>query len=227
MCVLTSFAFAYLLFLRHTVSCMILISTFVFMSIPFFCVNSSSRFPFPIRSLHFLIGFVTSLFSFQCAFNFFSFSSDPLPYSLLKYFRLVSLPLVLERLNMLSCLPLLVNTFFKVFSASFLTLHKFFQLSDKTFIQLFCQCHHCSFFECESILLVINHFLPIIEVLIDKWRLWDSNSWPPACKAGALPAELYPRISKTFRFKETSQKSVQFRQTQKREQRTKHILSSS
>ena len=24
------------------------------------------------------------------------------------------------------------------------------------------------------------------------WRLGDSNSWPPACKAGALPAELNP-----------------------------------
>ena len=26
------------------------------------------------------------------------------------------------------------------------------------------------------------------------WRLGDSNSWPPACKAGALPAELNPHI---------------------------------
>ena len=24
------------------------------------------------------------------------------------------------------------------------------------------------------------------------WRLGESNSWPPACKAGALPAELWP-----------------------------------
>ena len=24
------------------------------------------------------------------------------------------------------------------------------------------------------------------------WRWWDSNSWPPACKAGALPTELHP-----------------------------------
>ena len=28
-----------------------------------------------------------------------------------------------------------------------------------------------------------------------KWRWWDSNSWPPACKAGALPTELHPRFS--------------------------------
>ena len=30
------------------------------------------------------------------------------------------------------------------------------------------------------------------------WRWGESNSWPPACKAGALPAELHPHIS-TFR----------------------------
>ena len=30
---------------------------------------------------------------------------------------------------------------------------------------------------------------------MDKWwRLRESNPWPPACKAGALPAELNPRI---------------------------------
>ena len=27
---------------------------------------------------------------------------------------------------------------------------------------------------------------------IAKWRWRDSNSWPPACKAGALPTELHP-----------------------------------
>ena len=26
------------------------------------------------------------------------------------------------------------------------------------------------------------------------WRWGESNSWPPACKAGALPAELHPRL---------------------------------
>ena len=26
------------------------------------------------------------------------------------------------------------------------------------------------------------------------WRWWESNPWPPACRAGALPAELHPRI---------------------------------
>ena len=27
------------------------------------------------------------------------------------------------------------------------------------------------------------------------WRWWDSNPWPPACRAGALPAELHPHIN--------------------------------
>ena len=26
-----------------------------------------------------------------------------------------------------------------------------------------------------------------------RWRWWDSNPWPPACRAGALPTELHPR----------------------------------
>ena len=31
--------------------------------------------------------------------------------------------------------------------------------------------------------------------LLKKWWRWTgSNRWPPACKAGALPAELYPHI---------------------------------
>ena len=30
------------------------------------------------------------------------------------------------------------------------------------------------------------------------WRLAGSNRWPPACKAGALPAELNPHIVDTF-----------------------------
>ena len=27
------------------------------------------------------------------------------------------------------------------------------------------------------------------------WRWWDSNPWPPACRAGALPAELHPHLN--------------------------------
>ena len=33
-------------------------------------------------------------------------------------------------------------------------------------------------------------------ILIKWWRLAGSNRWPPACKAGALPAELSPHIFK-------------------------------
>ena len=29
----------------------------------------------------------------------------------------------------------------------------------------------------------------------DWWRWWESNPWPPACRAGALPAELHPHFS--------------------------------
>ena len=32
-----------------------------------------------------------------------------------------------------------------------------------------------------------------------SWRLRDSNSWPPACKAGALPTELIPHIQLSFK----------------------------
>ena len=33
-----------------------------------------------------------------------------------------------------------------------------------------------------------------IILFLSKWRWWDSNSWPPACKAGALPTELHPHL---------------------------------
>ena len=33
-----------------------------------------------------------------------------------------------------------------------------------------------------------------------EWRWWDSNSWPPACKAGALPTELHPQMVCGFYF---------------------------
>ena len=31
------------------------------------------------------------------------------------------------------------------------------------------------------------------------WRWGESNSWPPACKAGALPAELHPHLNELSR----------------------------
>ena len=32
------------------------------------------------------------------------------------------------------------------------------------------------------------------------WRWWESNPWPPACRAGALPAELHPHRFGPFSF---------------------------
>ena len=29
---------------------------------------------------------------------------------------------------------------------------------------------------------------------VDWWRWWESNPWPPACRAGALPTELHPHF---------------------------------
>ena len=56
-------------------------------------------------------------------------------------------------------------------------------------------------------LTVINcHSLPLLlripllfspnskSLFIFWWRWWDSNPWPPACRAGALPAELHPHF---------------------------------
>ena len=34
-----------------------------------------------------------------------------------------------------------------------------------------------------------------------KWSQGDSNSWPPACHAGALPTELWPHIIKQQLYK--------------------------
>ena len=34
-----------------------------------------------------------------------------------------------------------------------------------------------------------SHF---VGTYVPWWRWWDSNPWPPACRAGALPAELHP-----------------------------------
>ena len=36
------------------------------------------------------------------------------------------------------------------------------------------------------------------------WRWWDSNPWPPACRAGALPAELHPHKVVVFSFFQAS-----------------------
>ena len=33
------------------------------------------------------------------------------------------------------------------------------------------------------------------------WRWWGSNPWPPACRAGALPAELHPHNGYSVSFR--------------------------
>ena len=33
-----------------------------------------------------------------------------------------------------------------------------------------------------------------LSVSLAWWRWWDSNPWPPACRAGALPTELHPHV---------------------------------
>ena len=42
----------------------------------------------------------------------------------------------------------------------------------------------------------ISSLSPIIYGFCRWWRWWDSNPWPPACRAGALPTELHPRFGK-------------------------------
>ena len=39
-----------------------------------------------------------------------------------------------------------------------------------------------------------------------EWRRRDSNSWPPACKAGALPTELRPHLGNLFNYPSLSAK---------------------
>ena len=38
---------------------------------------------------------------------------------------------------------------------------------------------------------LVPYFVPSVRYW---WRWWESNPWPPACRAGALPAELHPRV---------------------------------
>ena len=46
----------------------------------------------------------------------------------------------------------------------------------------------------------VNTFFKKLKLLTvnfrSQWRRRDSNSWPPACKAGALPTELRPQLNK-------------------------------
>ena len=42
------------------------------------------------------------------------------------------------------------------------------------------------------------------------WRWWDSNPWPPACKAGALPTELHPHERKGSFFPKSAEPKLGF-----------------
>ena len=41
-----------------------------------------------------------------------------------------------------------------------------------------------------------------LPTFIGWWRWWESNPWPPACRAGALPAELHPLVIKGLFFED-------------------------
>ena len=45
---------------------------------------------------------------------------------------------------------------------------------------------------------IFNFPFSIASLRLAWWRWWDSNPWPPACRAGALPAELHPHIQCTM-----------------------------
>ena len=43
---------------------------------------------------------------------------------------------------------------------------------------------------------ILSYFMISVKVFfVSWWRRRDSNSWPPACKAGALPTELRPHVT--------------------------------
>ena len=47
-----------------------------------------------------------------------------------------------------------------------------------------------------TVLKIVGNLFPFwLRIRMRWWRWWDSNPWPPACRAGALPAELHPHIS--------------------------------
>ena len=67
--------------------------------------------------------------------------------------------------------------------------------------------HRICFFD---VLLIINGYLLSLCMKFSRyifsinpfesieWRWGDSNPWPPACKAGALPTELHPHIGLVY-----------------------------
>ena len=54
--------------------------------------------------------------------------------------------------------------------------------------------NHLSYRPLKCSLIDVSHIHPSPCCFRNWWRWWESNPWPPACRAGALPAELHPHI---------------------------------
>ena len=48
---------------------------------------------------------------------------------------------------------------------------------------------------CNSSVCALVSLAAILELFNSWWRWGESNPWPPACRAGALPAELHPHLA--------------------------------
>ena len=84
-------------------------------------------------------------------------------------------------LNSSRCLRSLVIAFSRIiWVKKFFSNEIVYPLRKNSFLFLFTLLH-CSVFK--------------VQFAVSRWWRWgESNSWPPACKAGALPAELHPHI---------------------------------
>ena len=66
-----------------------------------------------------------------------------------------------------------------------------------------------TWFPVSLLLFRFYHYSP--DLSIGWWRWRESNPWPPACRAGALPAELHPHIHGTFNSPWKSNNKLKFR----------------
>ena len=55
------------------------------------------------------------------------------------------------------------------------------------------------YFRCVCLIHIIQFPRYNYRTKVRWWRIRESNPWPPACKAGALPAELIPHTWKNLR----------------------------
>ena len=65
----------------------------------------------------------------------------------------------------------------------------------KDFLLIFLHLFSMCFYLCLTLSFSVFSFQGAVGHFRDQWRLRDSNSRPPACKAGALPTELNPPYS--------------------------------